>query len=60
MPNRPNFLVVLALVAPFVFMSASPDKPAKGKKDKGPFVAGKPAFTPDPETPAFDLSLIHI
>lgn len=54
MLNRSNLLVVLALVAPFVFMSANPDKPAKAKKDKGPFVAGKPAFTPDPNTAAFD------
>ena len=58
MPNRPNLLVVLALVAPLAFMSASPDKPAKGKKDKGPFVAGKPAFTPDPNTPEFDASKV--
>jgi putative membrane-bound dehydrogenase-like protein len=58
MPNRQNLLVVLALVAPFALMSASPDKPAKGKKDKGPFVAGKPAFTPDPTIPVFDASKV--
>jgi len=56
MPNRSNLLVVLALVAPFAFMSASPDKPAKVKKELGPFVAGKPAFTQDPNTPAFDAA----
>jgi putative membrane-bound dehydrogenase-like protein len=59
MPNRSNLLVVLALVAPFAFMSASPDKPAPAKKDKGPFVAGKPAFTPDTNTPAFDAAKVQ-
>lgn len=55
MPYRKNLLVALALVAPFALIAAKPDKPAaKAKKDKGPFVAGKPAFTPDPNTPAFD------
>jgi putative membrane-bound dehydrogenase-like protein len=55
---RSFFLVVLALVAPFALLSAPPDKPAKGKKNKGPFVAGKPAFTPDPSIPAFDPTLV--
>ena len=59
MPNRFNLLVVLALVTPFALMSASPDKPAKAKKDKGPFVAGKPAFTPDPSTPAFEAEKVQ-
>ncbi|WP_395748593.1 PVC-type heme-binding CxxCH protein [Prosthecobacter sp.] len=54
MLNRSNLLVVLALAAPMALLAANPDKPAKAKKDKGPFVAGKPAFTPDPETPEFD------
>ncbi len=58
MPYRQNLLVVLALVAPFALMSASPDKPTKTKKDKGPFVEGKPAFTPDPEITAFDASKV--
>lgn len=58
MPNRQNLLVALALVAPFALMSANPDKPAKAKKEKGPFVAGKPAFTPDPEIPAFEASSV--
>lgn len=51
MPNRHRLLVALALAAPFALSAAPPDKP---KKDKGAFVAGKPAFTPDPATPAFD------
>ncbi len=59
MLNRSNLLVALALVAPFALMSASPDKPAKAKKDKGPFVAGKPAFTPDANTPAFEAEKVQ-
>jgi len=56
MPYRKNLLVALALVAPFALIAAKPDKPAapKAKKEQSPFVAAKPAFTPDPNTPAFD------
>lgn len=53
MPNRKNLLVALALVAPLALLAAKPDAP-KAKKDKGPFVAGKPAFTPNYDNPAFD------
>ncbi len=60
MTKRPNPLVIFALAAPFLLLSAAPDKPAaKGKKDKGPFVAGKPAFTPDLTAPAFDPSKVQ-
>lgn len=51
MLKRSNLLVALAIAAPLALIAAKPDKP---KKDKGPFVAGKPAFTPDPAVPAFD------
>jgi putative membrane-bound dehydrogenase-like protein len=51
MPNRKKLLVALAIVAPLALMAAKPDKP---KNDKGPFVAGKPAFVPDYSAPEFD------
>ena len=54
-----TFLAVLALAGPLLLISAAPDKPAKGKKDKGPFVAGKPAFTPDLTAPAFNPSKVQ-
>jgi putative membrane-bound dehydrogenase-like protein len=55
MLKRSNLLVALAIAAPFALIAAKPDKP---KKDKGPFVAGKPAFTPDPAVPAFDPAAV--
>lgn len=55
MLKRPNLLVALAIAAPLALIAAKPDKP---KKDKGPFVAGKPAFTPDPAVPAFDPAAV--
>jgi putative membrane-bound dehydrogenase-like protein len=55
MLKRPNLLVALAIVAPLALIAAKPDKP---KKDKGPFVTAKPAFTPDPKTPAFDAKKV--
>ncbi|MFN0075901.1 MAG: PVC-type heme-binding CxxCH protein [Prosthecobacter sp.] len=55
MPNCKNLVVVLAIVAPLALIAAKPDKP---KKDKGPFVAAKPAFTANPKTPAFDASKV--
>lgn len=51
MPKRPSLLLALAIAAPLALIAAKPDKP---KKDKGPFVPGKPAFTPDLSAPAFD------
>ncbi|MGV3664469.1 MAG: PVC-type heme-binding CxxCH protein [Prosthecobacter sp.] len=51
MPTRPSLLVALALAAPFALSAAPPDRP---KKQEKVFAAGKPAFTPDPATPAFD------
>jgi len=55
MLKRPNLLVTLALVAPLALIAAKPDKP---KKEKGPFVAAKPAFTPDYNAPAFDATKV--
>ena len=55
MLNRQNLLVALALVAPLALIAAKPDKP---KKEKGPFVAGKPAFAPDYNAPAFDATKV--
>jgi len=55
MLNRQNLLVALAIVAPLALIAAKPDKP---KKEKGPFVAGKPAFAPDYTTPAFDATKV--
>ena len=55
MPYRKNLLFALALVAPLALFAAKPDKP---KKEKGPFVAGKPAFAPDYNAPAFDASKV--
>jgi len=55
MPNRKNLLFALAIAAPLALIAAKPDKP---KKDKGPFVAAKPAFTADPNTPAFNASKV--
>jgi len=55
MPIRQNLLVALTIIAPLALLAAKPDKP---KKDKGPFVAAKPAFTPDPKTPAFDAAAV--
>ncbi|HEY1051812.1 MAG TPA: PVC-type heme-binding CxxCH protein, partial [Prosthecobacter sp.] len=51
MPTRPCLLVALALAAPLALSAAPPDRP---KKQEKVFAAGKPAFTPDPATPAFD------
>ncbi|MEZ5383990.1 MAG: c-type cytochrome [Prosthecobacter sp.] len=53
MPHRKSLLLSLALLSPLAFIAAKPDAP-KAKKEKGPFVAGKPAFTPNYEAPDFD------
>lgn len=55
MPHRKKLLVALALAAPLALIAAKPDKP---KKDKGPFVAAKPAFTPNYDAPAFDPAAV--
>lgn len=57
MPNRHFLLVALALVAPLALPAAKPEAP-KAKKDKGPFVAGKPAFSPNFDAPAFDAAKV--
>lgn len=56
MPHRPSLslaitLAACALATPLVVTSAPPDKP---KRQEKVFATAKPAFTPDPATPAFD------
>lgn len=56
MPNRSRLLLAFALAAPLLLPAAKPDKPVK--KEKGPFVAAKPAFTPNYDAPAFDPAAV--
>ncbi len=58
MLNRHPLFAALALLAPLALIAADPARPGKAKKEKGPFVAAKPAFTPDPKTPAFDPAAV--
>ncbi len=47
--------LLFAVIAPLALVSAKPDKP---RKEKPPFVAGKPAFTPHYDAPTFDPTKI--
>jgi putative membrane-bound dehydrogenase-like protein len=52
---RVSTVVLLSLLAGTVCQAQQPRPP---RREKPPFEAGKPAFTPDPNVPAFDPSAV--
>jgi hypothetical protein len=51
---RPTLALLALAGLSFTVFAAKPDKPKKPSN----YVVGKPAFTPDPKTPAFDAAKV--